>query len=121
MRAPTRSDWRLISTWRCPNTVTINTGVTPATATVVVTPYVTMATSAQDTKHIRIRGPLVNSSVNVGTFSIFVRPFNDEVNSAGSLIHFQRRQLAVYAGWHGLCGIRRRHRCACRRPPPAVP
>ena len=70
------------------NTVTVNSAVTPATATVVVTPYVTMATSAQDTKLIRIRGPLVNSSVNVGTFSIFVRPFYDEVNSAGSLTLF---------------------------------
>jgi hypothetical protein len=68
------------------NTVTINTAA--ATATVVVTPYVTMATSAQDTKHIRVRGPLVNSSVNVGTFSLFVRPFYDEVNSAGSLSLF---------------------------------
>ena len=86
------------------NTVTINTGVTPATATVVVTPYVTMATSAQDTKHIRIRGPLVNSSVNVGTFSIFVRPFFDEVNSAGSLSLFNDANTlftlngTVYAG-----------------------
>lgn len=70
------------------NAVTINTGVTPATATVVVTPYFTIATSPQDTKHIRVRGPLVNSSVNVGTFSVFVRPFFDEVNSAGSLSIF---------------------------------
>lgn len=70
------------------NTVTINSTASPATATVVVTPYVTMATSAQDTKHIRIRGPLVNSSVNLSTISIFVRPFYDEVNSAGSLTLF---------------------------------
>ncbi len=86
------------------NTVTVNSTVTPATATVVVTPYVTMATSAQDTKLIRIRGPLVNSSVNVGTFSIFVRPFYDEVNSAGSLTLFNDANTlftldgTIYAG-----------------------
>jgi hypothetical protein len=70
------------------NQVTINTAVSPATATVVVAPYATIATSAQDTKPIRVRGPLVNSSVNVGTFSVYVRPFTDEVNTAGSLTIF---------------------------------
>ena len=50
------------------NAVTVDTSVSPATATVVVTPYVTMASSAQDMKHIRIRGPLVNSQCECGYF-----------------------------------------------------
>jgi hypothetical protein len=48
----------------------------------------TVATSAPDTKPVRVRGPLINSSSNVGTYTVYVRPFFDEVNALGSLTLF---------------------------------
>ena len=57
-------------------------------ATVTVAPYFTIATSASDQKLIAIRGPLVNTSLTEQTYSIFVRPFFDEVNTAGSVTMF---------------------------------
>jgi hypothetical protein len=62
--------------------------LTTSPPTVTVKPYFTVATSASDNKLIRVRGPLVNSSVNVGTYSTYVRPFFDEVNSLGTLTVF---------------------------------
>jgi hypothetical protein len=41
-----------------------------------------------DTKLIRVRGPLINSSVGVGTYTVEVRPFYDEVDSLGQLSLF---------------------------------
>ena len=64
----------------------VNIGVSPPTVT--IRPFFSVATSAADNKLIRIRGPLVNSSVNVGTYSVYIRPFTDEVNTAGSLSLF---------------------------------
>jgi hypothetical protein len=65
---------------------TVNLTTSPPT--VVVKPYFTVATTASDSKLIRVRGPLVNSSVDVGTYSIYVRPFFDEVNALGTLTMF---------------------------------
>jgi hypothetical protein len=62
--------------------------LTTSPPTVTIKPFMTAATAASDTKLIRVRGPLVNSSVNVGTYSTFVRPFFDEVNNLGSLTIF---------------------------------
>jgi len=62
--------------------------LTTSPPTVVVKPYFTVATTASDSKLIRVRGPLVNSSVNVGTYSTYVRPFFDEVNALGTLTIF---------------------------------
>jgi hypothetical protein len=56
--------------------------------TVTVRPFLTMATSAPDMKPVRVRGPLINSSVNVGTYTVYVRPFFDEGNSLGLLTLF---------------------------------
>ncbi len=56
--------------------------------TVVVRPYMTVATSAPDNKPVRVRGPLINSSLGVSTYTVYVRPFFDEVNSLGSLTLF---------------------------------
>jgi hypothetical protein len=80
----------------------INTSTSPAT--VVVRPFLTVGIQPSDTKLIRVRGPLINSSVgavggvngtttpttpgDIGTYSVFVRPFNDEVDSLGSLSLF---------------------------------
>ncbi len=64
----------------------VNMATSPPTVT--VKPFMTAATSASDTKPIRVRGPLINSSVNVGTYTVQVRPFFDEINSLGSLTIF---------------------------------
>ncbi len=59
-----------------------------ATPTVTIKPFLTLATSASDHKPILVRGPLVNSSIGEGTYSLYVRPFYDEVNSLGTLSIF---------------------------------
>jgi hypothetical protein len=64
----------------------VNLATSPATVT--VKPFITVATSAPDNKPVRVRGPLINSSVNVGTYSVYVRPFFDAVSSLGSLTIF---------------------------------
>jgi hypothetical protein len=63
-----------------------NMATTPPTVT--VKPFMTLAASAPDTKPVRVRGPLINTSVGVGTYTVYVRPFFDEVNSLGSLSIF---------------------------------
>jgi hypothetical protein len=77
-------------------------------ATVTVRPFFSVGIQPSDTKLVRVRGPLINSSVgatagsnigatipaptpapgDVGTYSVFVRPFFDEVDSLGSLSLF---------------------------------
>jgi hypothetical protein len=56
--------------------------------TVTVKPYLTAAIAAPDNKLIRVRGPLINTSLALNTYSVSVRPFYDEVNSLGSLTLF---------------------------------
>jgi hypothetical protein len=62
--------------------------LTTSPPTVTVKPFWGASTSAADTKLIRVRGPLVNSSINVGTYSVVVRPFFDEINALGTLSIF---------------------------------
>jgi hypothetical protein len=84
----------------------INRSTNPAT--VVVRPFLTVGIQPSDSKLVRVRGPLINSSVgatagsnigstipaptpapgDIGTYSVFVRPFLDEVDSLGSLSLF---------------------------------
>ncbi len=64
----------------------INLATTPATVT--IKPIMTMATAPPDTKQVRVRGPLINSSVGVGSYTVYVRPFFDEFNSLGQLTLF---------------------------------
>lgn len=59
----------------------INFTTSPPTLT--VTPFMSVATTAADSKLIRVRGPLINSSLTTGTYTVVVRPFYDEVNSLG--------------------------------------
>jgi hypothetical protein len=63
---------------------------------VMVQPFMTVATSAPDNKPVRVRGPLINSSVGAGTYSIYVRPFFDEVDSLGLLTIFNDASTTVY-------------------------
>jgi hypothetical protein len=55
---------------------------------VVVKPFMTISTSAPDTKQVLVRGPLVNSSLGLQTYTVYIRPFFDEVNALGSLTMF---------------------------------
>jgi hypothetical protein len=64
----------------------VNMATSPPTVT--VKPFLTVATSAPDTKLVRVRGPLINSSVGAGTYTVYVRPFYDESNSLGLLTIF---------------------------------
>jgi hypothetical protein len=76
--------------------------------TVTIKPFMTVAASPSDTKPIRVRGPLINSSVGVGTYTVYVRPFFDEVNSLGSLSIFNTASTVytidgtTYVGGAGL-------------------
>ena len=65
----------------------LNLAATP-TPTVTVKPYFTVSIAPFDSRLIRVRGPLVNSSVHIGTYSVEVRPFFDEINSLGTLSVF---------------------------------
>ncbi len=55
---------------------------------VVVKPFMTIAIAPPDTKPIRIRGPLINSNVTLGTYTVYERPFHDAVDNLGSLTLF---------------------------------
>jgi len=57
--------------------------MTTSPPTVTVEPYMSVATTAADSKLIRVRGPLINSSTSLSTYTVVVRPFFDEVNSLG--------------------------------------
>ena len=61
-----------------------------ATPIVYVRPYMTIGHQPSDTKLIRVRGPLANSSVNVETYTAFIRPFYDEANNLGQLTLFSQ-------------------------------
>jgi hypothetical protein len=56
--------------------------------TVTANPFVTLSTEPTDTKPIRIRGPLINSNVSLGTFTVYERPFYDEVDNIGTVSIF---------------------------------
>jgi len=64
------------------------TNMATSPPTVTIKPFMTLAASAPDTKPVRVRGPLINSSVGVGTYTVYVRPFFDEVDSLGLLSIF---------------------------------
>jgi hypothetical protein len=66
------------------NYVDLSTG----TPVVTVRPFMTVGIQPADTKLIRVRGPLINSSIGVGTYTVEVRPFQDELNSLGTLSLF---------------------------------
>ncbi len=64
----------------------VNTATSPPTVT--IQPFVTVSAGAPDTKPIRVRGPLINSDINIGTYTVYVRPFYDEVDVLGQLTMF---------------------------------
>jgi hypothetical protein len=64
----------------------VNLATSPATVT--VRPILKVAVAPADTKQVRVRGPLINSSIGLATYSVYVRPFYDEVNVLGTLTLF---------------------------------
>jgi hypothetical protein len=82
-----------------------------ATPVVTVRPFMTIGTQPADTKLIRVRGPLINSSVGVGTYTVEVRPFYDEVDSLGQLSLFNTPNTiytingTTYVGAAGITAI----------------
>ncbi|HEY2676840.1 MAG TPA: hypothetical protein VGI65_07695 [Steroidobacteraceae bacterium] len=90
--------------------VAASTSVNMATSppTVTVAPYLTLSTAPSDSKLIRVRGPLINSNVDIGTYTVVVRPFFDEVSSLGTLSLFNSASTVftengtAYVGTPGL-------------------
>ncbi len=66
----------------------VNMAVSPPK--VVVRPFLTIGVQPSDAKLIRIRGPMINSSVGVQSYTVYVRPFYDEVDSLGSVSLFSQ-------------------------------
>ena len=85
--------------------------LTTSPPTLTVKPFMTIATTASDNKLIRVRGPLINSSVNTGTYTVVVRPFFDEVNSLGTTTIFNDANTVytlggtTYVGRRGTDGV----------------
>lgn len=67
---------------------TVDLSTSPAT--VRVRPYVSIGMQAPNNKLIRVRGPLINSSTDVNTYTVYIRPFYDEANNIGSLTLFSQ-------------------------------
>jgi sulfur transfer complex TusBCD TusB component (DsrH family) len=64
----------------------VNMATSPPTVT--IKPFLTVSAGSPDTKPIRVRGPLINSDINIGTYTVYVRPFYDEVDVLGQLTIF---------------------------------
>ena len=54
----------------------------------VVNPYFTASVLPPNTNLTRVRGPMINTNVSLGTYTVYVRPFYDEENNLGSLSLF---------------------------------
>jgi hypothetical protein len=61
---------------------------TTSPPTVTIKPFMSVSTTEPDNKLIRVRGALINSNVDLGTYTVVVRPFFDEVNSLGTMTLF---------------------------------
>jgi hypothetical protein len=79
---------RLSLDFNLPASNSVDASVSPPK--VVVRPFLTIGVQPSDTKLIRVRGPLINSSVGVQSYTVYVRPFYDEVDSLGSLSLFSQ-------------------------------
>ena len=61
---------------------------TQSPVVLTINPYMTFSIAASDKKLIRVRGPLINSSLVENTYTVTTRPFFDEVDSLGILTLF---------------------------------
>jgi hypothetical protein len=100
---------RLAFNWDLSATNKVDLTTSPPTVT--LKPFISMSTTSPDSKLIRVRGPLINSSVNLGTFTVVVRPFFDEVNSLGIMTMFNDANTiytlggTTYTGAPGLTAL----------------
>jgi uncharacterized protein DUF4382 len=74
------------------------------TATVQVAPFVTIGMQSTNTRLIRVRGPLINSSIDVNTYTVYIRPFYDEANNIGSLTLFSQPNTVYTLNGKGYVG-----------------
>jgi hypothetical protein len=58
--------------------------------TVYVRPFMSIGHLPADSKLIRVRGPLANSSIDVNTYTVYIRPFYDEANNIGQVTLFSQ-------------------------------
>jgi hypothetical protein len=88
--------------------VAASNSVNATTNAVFVKPFLTANAVPADTKPIRVRGPLINSSASLGTYSVYIRPFHDELNALGTLTIFNSAKTiytldgTTYVGTPGL-------------------
>ena len=73
-------------------------------AIVYVRPFFSAGTLPADNKLIRVRGPLINSSTDVQTYTNYVRPFYDEANNIGSLTLFSQPTTVYTINGHTYVG-----------------
>jgi hypothetical protein len=69
-----------------PTSNVVNLATSPATVT--VSPFLTVALAPPDRELIRVRGALINSSVPIGTFTVYERPFYEQAAALGTLTIF---------------------------------
>jgi len=80
-------------------------------ATVYVNPFITAGVVTADTRPIRVRGPLINSSGDVQTYTVYTRPFYDEANNIGTVTLFNQSDTVwtingkTYVGPAGLSAL----------------
>lgn len=76
-----------------------------------VRPFFTIGHLPDDTKLIRVRGPLINSSTDVQTYTVYIRPFYDEANNIGTVTLFSQPNTvytlngSTYIGKDGLAQL----------------
>jgi len=81
---------------------TVDLSTSPAT--VRIRPYVSIGMQAPNNKLIRVRGPLINSSIDVNTYTVYIRPFYDEANNIGSLTLFSQPNTVYTLNGKGYVG-----------------
>ena len=74
------------------------------TPTVYVRPFMTIGHLPADTKLIRVRGPLANSSTDVNTYTVYIRPFYDEANNIGQVTLFSQPNTVYTLNGHNYVG-----------------
>ena len=75
---------------------------------VVVNPFFTAGVLPADSKLIRVRGPLINTNVNIGTYTTYIRPFHDETSALGTVSMFNTAST-IYSingvSYTGIAGV----------------
>ncbi|MGA2398893.1 MAG: hypothetical protein ABSG30_12620 [Steroidobacteraceae bacterium] len=78
--------------------------LTTSPPTVYVRPFMTIGHLPADTKLVRVRGALANSSTDVDTYTVYIRPFYDEANNIGQLTLFSQPSTVYTLNGHTYMG-----------------